>query len=403
MIFLLMQATIACPDLKGANIGTRTPFVEYVSRTCLSQPLTQSRYIKFLPEENLPTFWSSDERYLLTGTTLQPAVDAKLRSLQREYENLRKATENIRWCAKYWWNSENFLLDFDDWRQVDAMYRSRALEYPGIGDAMVPCIDMANHAVGARTRALYETDGECNAILLLRDGVEVKKGEEVTITYGDDKGACEMIFSYGFIDKDMGDDAKELFLGLEMMPDDPLGAAKERVCTAAPGVKIFCKEERVEWYSEFVWLVIVNEEDGLNFEVLQTNDGNRELQVSWKGDELKNITILRSLLEKEERWEVFQLRAAAIIRERIEAQLNALNVFSQEAQTIEFGEGTGIRERPFEMAARLHELENELLWKASQRLETEVEELSKTETVRRYFAEVTGQEVDEQEEEEDLS
>lgn len=62
------------------------------------------------------------------------------------------------------------------------MYRSRVLEFPGIGDAMVPCIDMANHASGVDTGALYETDGQGNAILLLRDGKCIKKGEEITIT-----------------------------------------------------------------------------------------------------------------------------------------------------------------------------------------------------------------------------
>lgn len=284
------------------------------------------------------------------------------------------------------------------------MYRSRALEYPGIGDAMVPCIDMANHAAGDNTAALYETDDQGNAVLLLRDGFDVKKGSEITITYGDDKGACEMVFSYGFIDRAMIESAKEMFLGLEMLPDDPLGPAKQRVSTAAPGVKLTHKGEKVEWYSEFVWLVIVNEEDGLDFEVLQTTDGNRELQILWKGKELKDITTFRELLAKEAMWEVYRLRAAAVIQERVGAQLQALREFNKEAQTIEFGEGTGIRERAFELAAKLHELENELLWKASQSLEAEVEGLSKTETVMRYIAEVTGQGQGQEEEwEDDLS
>ena len=62
------------------------------------------------------------------------------------------------------------------------MYRSRALEFPGIGDAMVPCIDMANHASGDATVALYETDEHGNGLLLLREGKELHKGEEITIT-----------------------------------------------------------------------------------------------------------------------------------------------------------------------------------------------------------------------------
>lgn len=148
----------------------------------LIRKLITVRYIKFLPEELLPTFWFESERELLVGTSLQPALEAKLNSLHKEYDSLCSATGKVPWCSKYWWDAENGLLSFDDWLQVDAMYRSRALEFPGIGDSMVPCIDMANHASGAATAALYETDGQGNAILLPRDGFNAKEGEEITIT-----------------------------------------------------------------------------------------------------------------------------------------------------------------------------------------------------------------------------
>jgi hypothetical protein len=140
------------------------------------------RYIKFLPQEELPTFWNDDERELLAGTTLKPAVDAKLKSLQKEYDRLRSLTEKVPWCAKIWWDEDSGLLTFDDFAQVDAMYRSRALEYPGIGEAMVPCLDMANHTAGQATAAVYETDNRGDAILLLRDGKVLDAGSEVTIT-----------------------------------------------------------------------------------------------------------------------------------------------------------------------------------------------------------------------------
>lgn len=141
-----------------------------------------SRYIKFLPEELLPTFWTEAERDLLTGTSLKPAIEAKIKSLTKEFDQLRSATEHIKWCAELLWDEEDGIISFDDWLQVDAMYRSRALEFPGIGDSMVPCVDMANHASGDATVALYETDSDGNAALLLRDGKELKKGDEITIT-----------------------------------------------------------------------------------------------------------------------------------------------------------------------------------------------------------------------------
>lgn len=160
-----MQATICCPDIR--DVGVLNPLTEYV---------------KYLPDELLPTFWTEEEQELLTGTTLQPAVRAKLNSLLREFESVRTATEHIDWCAKYWWDEDNGLITFDDWMQVDAMYRSRALEFPGVGDCMCPCVDMANHASGRNTAALYETDQNGDGLLLLREGIKIKKGDEVTIT-----------------------------------------------------------------------------------------------------------------------------------------------------------------------------------------------------------------------------
>jgi hypothetical protein len=161
-----MQATHCCPYIK--DIGVLNPLTEY---------------IKFLPDELLPTFWTEEEQELLVGTTLRSAVRAKLNSLLREFESVRSATESIDWCAKYWWDEDNGLVTFEDWMRVDAMYRSRALEFPGVGDCMVPCVDMANHASGDATAALYESDEHGNGLLLLRDGKIIPEGGEVSITY----------------------------------------------------------------------------------------------------------------------------------------------------------------------------------------------------------------------------
>lgn len=142
-----------------------------------------NEYIKFLPDELLPTFWTEDEQELLTGTTLKPAVRAKMNSLLREFELFRTCTESIGWCAKYWWDEDTGMVTFDDWMRVDAMYRSRALEFPGAGDCMMPCVDMANHASGDATAALYETDENGNGLLLLRDEKKIHEGGEISITY----------------------------------------------------------------------------------------------------------------------------------------------------------------------------------------------------------------------------
>ena len=130
----------------------------------------------------LPTFYTEEEIELLGGTSLKSAVDAKNASLEREFEHLRQATEGISWCQRYWWNEDTGRLVFDDWKYVDAAYRSRMLDLPGHEHSMVPCVDMANHASENAVKALYDTDSEKNAILQLRPGRALQLDDEVTIS-----------------------------------------------------------------------------------------------------------------------------------------------------------------------------------------------------------------------------
>lgn len=308
LIFLLLQIT------HNASAGS--------DRVSVSSPWTQ--YVRFVPpEENLPSFWSEDKRALAAGTSLEAALDSKLRSLDREFTHLRDSTSMIGWCQRHWWNAGADGLTFDDWKAVDSMYRSRALDLPGTGHAMVPYIDMANHASGDDTVALYETDADGNAVLIRREGKTLNFGNEVTITYGDDKGACEMLFSYGFIEDSMTS-ARELFLDLKIPDDDPLKLAKTSIARSPPGFKLYESGGSIDWDGGFVWLVCVNEEDGLDFRLLQTIDGERELKVFWKDQEILPNLGLRDLLQEEQLWDVFQLRAVATLQSRVEQQLLAL-------------------------------------------------------------------------------
>lgn len=167
MLFLLIQVTHSSPDTPR-NIGLSNPWTEY---------------IKFLPEVfTLPTFYSSEERELLRGTSLAAAVEAKIASLNREFDLLRDATSEIGWCRQCWWEEETGSLNFNDWVYLDAAYRSRMVDIPGRGHAMVPCIDMVNHMTGAKANALYDADSEGNAILQLRWGKSLHPGDEVTIS-----------------------------------------------------------------------------------------------------------------------------------------------------------------------------------------------------------------------------
>ncbi|GME26292.1 Set domain-containing protein [Neofusicoccum parvum] len=349
-----------------------------------------------LAEFGRPSLFAVSRDHRLTGS----AVEAKIKSLNKEFEQLRTATEQIKWCAEEWWDEEDGHLSFDDWLQVDAMYRSRALEFPGIGDSMVPCIDMANHASGDATVALYEADSDGNAALLLRDGKEVKKDDEITITYGDKKGVCEMLFSYGFIEDNMTS-ARELFLDLEIPNDDPLKRAKLHVNTSAPGFRVFDTDDAgatagsTSWQSDFIWLVIVNEEDGLEFEVAQTTDGGRELRVYWNGSVLEEPDKLKDVLKAHPMWDVYRLRAVSLIQDRVETQLRLLYGTEDEVKAARRGEFTGIRENVWSLATRLRDLEKDLLERAYGSLEEEKERLVETETVQQYLQAMAQQEPEE--------
>lgn len=140
--------------------------------------------------------------------------------------------------------------------------------------------------------------------------------------YGDEKPASEMIFSYGFLESGTTE-AREISLNLDIPEDDPLGIAKKMFCRNNSGIRISAVEgsEEVTWDSGLAWVACVNEEDGLHFGIAQTTDGGRELETTWKGEKIQSASHLRELLVIDPLWEIFQLRAAVLLLERLETQL----------------------------------------------------------------------------------
>jgi hypothetical protein len=121
LTFLLFQASLSCTSIHE-KFGVQCLFTEYV---------------KTLPCEMLPTFWSAEELRLLAGTTLAPAVSSKMNRLRKEYDQLCSMIANTKWFRLV-----QMHLDFDDWMQVDAMFRSRALEFHG--SCMIPGMPHVN-------------------------------------------------------------------------------------------------------------------------------------------------------------------------------------------------------------------------------------------------------------------
>lgn len=190
-----------------------------------------------------------------------------------------------------------------------------------------------------------------------------------------------MLFSYGFLDHDQTA-ANQVFVDLKIPDDDPLKMAKMAFYKDAPGVRLLSPPtnsdtQSISWDSPFVWWACVNEEDGLDFNVLQTNDGGRELRASWKGEEMDLSGTLRNCLATDPLWDVFQLRAVVTILDRLETQFFTLQ--QTQGMIAEISQDETMREifRPdvFGTVMRLRELEGKMLEKAIGDLAKQVSDL----------------------------
>lgn len=349
--------TINNPEAHHQGLGIHNPFADY---------------LRFLPKEILlPTFYTSEERDLLVGTSLFDALNQKSASLEKEFNNLREATEVMPWCQRVWWDDQTGCLELQDWQLADAIYRSRALDLPrGAGVGMVPVVDMANHASDDRFNARFEVDEIHEQVLLVvRDDKSIRPGEEITIMYGVG-GACEMVFSYGFLDEH-ATSAREMFLNLSISSDDPLRLAKIRFAQEAPGVRLYVDDQNeVKWESTFVWWACVNQEDGLDFRVEQMVTGDTELQAVWNDQDLAANALQPTLL-KHQLHDVFQLRAIVTIQQRVEEQGIRMAQSQDHFEGID-PDNVHIRTSVYETIGKLRSLEMDLLSRAYETLETQV-------------------------------
>jgi len=176
-----------------------------------------------------------------------------------------------------------------------------------------------------------------------------------------------MIFSYGFIEESMKR-ARDILLGLDISDEDPLKQAKKAVSTSAPGVRLIDSDKKgLYWQSDFIWLVCVNEEDGLQFEIAQTVEGGRELVVIFQDQPLSDTSTLQERLEASSLWEVYHLRATSMIQDRVAEQLTVLLGISETLVNQE-----SPKYSPSWLAIKLRELETDMLYRFYDYLENEV-------------------------------
>lgn len=283
--------------------------------------------------------------------------------MAKEFNHLREATSSI----PYWNDLLNVdeAITIDDWVALDALYRSRSLGLPNSGESMVPCLDLVNHASPAT--AYFEENENEEVVLLLHHSSRVGTGDEVTIDYGHDKPAAEMLFSYGFIDPDSP--ARSILLPVESMEDDPLAKAKLYVFGSAPGLKITDRYTGIPgWDAPFIHLMCLNAEDGLSFKVLQETDGSKQLRLFWQdADVTSQAGNMENLVQTHELAQIFRLRVVTVVLDMVQRQLDVLALRIDES-VVTGAEELGI----LRAATHLREVEQDLCQRVSKVLEHEV-------------------------------
>ncbi|KAG5983545.1 hypothetical protein E4U55_007880 [Claviceps digitariae] len=365
-------------------------------------PWTQ--YIRFLPRPvPVPTMWSYAERRLLNGTSLEAALKAKLATLQTEFELLRDVSEALPfWNTLFWANDA---IHLEDWLLVDAWYRSRCLELPNLGTAMVPALDMVNHS--SQPSSLYEVDDTEDVILLVRPEAGISEGKEMTISYGEAKSASEMLFNYGFVDP--ANTTSTMTLHLHPFSDDPLARAKIHIFNGAKGLTLSfhannkAEEEQDEirrctWHSPFVYLMCLNEEDGLSFQLLQDTEGGRKLRLFWQDEDVtERADDFEALIKGHELYQVFRLRAVIVVLQTVEEQLGSIQNGQSDAEFEPEPSELAGDSRPHCIAAAqlLKDVEEKLLVEALEALRHERDALLADDHVVAYLQSLEASNVEE--------
>jgi hypothetical protein len=257
---------------------------------------------------------------MLRGTSLESAVKAKHSVLASEWDFVQDKSSDIpAWNTRMW---EPSRVVFGDWILLDAWYRSRCLELPISGESMVPYLDMVNHS--SEPNAYFEQDSKDDVTLLLRPDKVLSIGDEVTISYGESKSAAEMLFSYGFVDTASAKESMKL--PLQPFPDDPLAKAKLFVFEEPPQIHIWRNDEAsIEWKAPFAYLMCINEEDGLDFRVLQDTEGGREVRLFWMDEDVTGRAHdFETLIEKHELFAVLKLRVVTVVQDYLIGQLQTI-------------------------------------------------------------------------------
>lgn len=143
----------------------------------------------------------------------------------------------------------------------------------------------------------------------------------------------------------------------------------------------------LKWHSPFLHLMCLNEEDGLDFRILQDNEGGRQLRMFWQDkDVTERAADFEELTREHALCSVFRLRAVSILLQQMVDQLERLRSPPQDEDGNPLHvDASDLRPVCVQAAATLKEIEGSLLEATVAALEKEQQDLLADERVKAYL------------------
>lgn len=114
-------------------------------------------------------------------------------------------------------------------------------------------------------------------------------------------------------------------LAVESFEDDPLAQAKVHMFGGLPTVRLSRTDGILTWDSPFLHFMCLNEEDGLDFRILQDNNGGRELRLFWQEEDVTGRGAEFEVITKDHPHHMlFRLRAVTILAQQLSNQLDRI-------------------------------------------------------------------------------
>ena len=209
------------------------------------------------------------------------------------------------------------------------------MELPNTGTSMVPVIDLANHS--SRSNVQYDVYANGDVCLKLKAGAVIEEGEELFLSYGDEKSASEMLFSYGFVEKTT---LFEFLIGhipqsVKMPAMVPNQDAKLMCWCKGFGIPMMTiggKKGNLELECPFVYFLLLEEKDGMEMNVIEGDAETHDFRALWQGMDITDkLDKLEIILKRNPLKEIFDIRAMFIYHALINHQMELM----QEAEDFE--------------------------------------------------------------------